>query len=266
MKIAKTFEEAWAAKEAEGFRYGADALEQVRLGWEMRGAQVATLLFQRDRSLDILRRALAELMSARAGAITESVMEWASRQLTALNHFEEDVRPPPARGPAAEPKADAPSLPADHLLPQRLTAARAFLRRALNELASGIITRSAVDWASMLLSELNSSEENEANLERRSRGGKEGVEGPCEGGSGSRPMLKEESPIPHSMFARLLERVSKLEYLHVWMDRDTSKEEDAFYEGVLKAVLAQGEAYRAGKELPKEGGRLPGSERFDGGL
>lgn len=29
------FDEAWARKEAEGYSYGQDALEQVRLGWEM---------------------------------------------------------------------------------------------------------------------------------------------------------------------------------------------------------------------------------------
>jgi hypothetical protein len=32
-----SFEEAWRLKEAEGYQYGQDALEQVRLGWEMRG-------------------------------------------------------------------------------------------------------------------------------------------------------------------------------------------------------------------------------------
>lgn len=30
-----TFEEMWAKKEAEGFQYGHDALEQVRFGWEL---------------------------------------------------------------------------------------------------------------------------------------------------------------------------------------------------------------------------------------
>jgi len=34
---AVTFEQAWAAKEREGYRYGRDALEQVRFGWELRG-------------------------------------------------------------------------------------------------------------------------------------------------------------------------------------------------------------------------------------
>ena len=32
----KTFEEAWAEMEAKGYRYGADALEHVRFGWELR--------------------------------------------------------------------------------------------------------------------------------------------------------------------------------------------------------------------------------------
>lgn len=31
----QTFEQAWAHKEAEGYQYGEDALEQVRMGWEM---------------------------------------------------------------------------------------------------------------------------------------------------------------------------------------------------------------------------------------
>lgn len=31
-----TFEEAWSLKELEGYQYGPDALEQVRLGWELR--------------------------------------------------------------------------------------------------------------------------------------------------------------------------------------------------------------------------------------
>jgi hypothetical protein len=31
----KTFEQAWAEKEAEGYQYGEDALEQVRFGWEI---------------------------------------------------------------------------------------------------------------------------------------------------------------------------------------------------------------------------------------
>ena len=42
----KTFEEAWADKEAEGYQYGRDALEQVRFGWELalaaRDAELAT--------------------------------------------------------------------------------------------------------------------------------------------------------------------------------------------------------------------------------
>lgn len=36
-----TFEEAWAKKKAEGYRYGPDALERVRFGWEMRASYEA---------------------------------------------------------------------------------------------------------------------------------------------------------------------------------------------------------------------------------
>jgi len=32
----KTFEEAWAEMEARGYQYGADALENVRFGWNLR--------------------------------------------------------------------------------------------------------------------------------------------------------------------------------------------------------------------------------------
>ena len=39
-----TFAEAWAAKEAEGYQYGDDALEQVRFGWEIRQAKVLAAL------------------------------------------------------------------------------------------------------------------------------------------------------------------------------------------------------------------------------
>jgi hypothetical protein len=34
-RAVPTFEQAWAKKEAEGYRYGHDALEQVRMGYEM---------------------------------------------------------------------------------------------------------------------------------------------------------------------------------------------------------------------------------------
>lgn len=32
---AETFEQAWAKKEAEGYQYGGDALENVRFGWNI---------------------------------------------------------------------------------------------------------------------------------------------------------------------------------------------------------------------------------------
>lgn len=34
-KQMRSFEEVWAEKEAEGYQYGHDALEQVRFGWEL---------------------------------------------------------------------------------------------------------------------------------------------------------------------------------------------------------------------------------------
>lgn len=38
-----TFEEAWAKMEAKGYRYGQDAIEQVRFGWELRDVEVDAL-------------------------------------------------------------------------------------------------------------------------------------------------------------------------------------------------------------------------------
>lgn len=35
VSTVRTFEEVWAEKEAAGFRYGRDALEQVRFGFEL---------------------------------------------------------------------------------------------------------------------------------------------------------------------------------------------------------------------------------------
>lgn len=39
----ETFKEAWAKKEAQGYRYSSDALEQVEFGWEMREAEIKRL-------------------------------------------------------------------------------------------------------------------------------------------------------------------------------------------------------------------------------
>lgn len=47
--VDSAFREAWALKEAEGYRYGHDALEQVRFGWDMAMAQA-------DRLTDALER------------------------------------------------------------------------------------------------------------------------------------------------------------------------------------------------------------------
>lgn len=37
-KRVPSFKEAWEKKKIEGYQYGADALEQVRMGWDMRAA------------------------------------------------------------------------------------------------------------------------------------------------------------------------------------------------------------------------------------
>lgn len=36
----KTFAQVWAEKEAEGYQYGEDALEQVRFGWDIAASHV----------------------------------------------------------------------------------------------------------------------------------------------------------------------------------------------------------------------------------
>jgi hypothetical protein len=48
----KTFKQAWAEKEAAGYRYGRDALEGVRFGWDMACAD-------RDEQIRVLREAMA---------------------------------------------------------------------------------------------------------------------------------------------------------------------------------------------------------------
>lgn len=47
-ETAGNFEQAWKEMEKLGYNYGADALESVKFGWEMRGAR-ADLLLQRIR-------------------------------------------------------------------------------------------------------------------------------------------------------------------------------------------------------------------------
>jgi hypothetical protein len=42
--VAKTFEEAWAEKEAEGYQYGEEALEQVRFGWDIAKSELTVEL------------------------------------------------------------------------------------------------------------------------------------------------------------------------------------------------------------------------------
>ncbi len=61
----KTFDEVWAEKEREGYRYGDDALEQVRFGWE---------LAQHARGEDAVELQLAELRSVLDSPQTEDFL------------------------------------------------------------------------------------------------------------------------------------------------------------------------------------------------
>lgn len=53
-----TFEEAWAKKEAEGYQYGRDALEQVHFGWKIREGYAVT----DQRRLEAMRKALQQIL------------------------------------------------------------------------------------------------------------------------------------------------------------------------------------------------------------
>ncbi len=56
-----TFEQAWAQKEAEGYQYGADALEHVRFGWELRqDAELVAAGVDIPAFLDKVRKRVAE--------------------------------------------------------------------------------------------------------------------------------------------------------------------------------------------------------------
>lgn len=52
------FREEWAKKEAEGYRYGSDALEHVRFGWDMAMAHIASR--KKPVELTDLERSIAE--------------------------------------------------------------------------------------------------------------------------------------------------------------------------------------------------------------
>jgi len=73
----KTFEQAWADKVSEGYDYGAEALEVVRFGWELRAAEelasgiaghealadaFADVALTRDVSKDAVVSSLADLL------------------------------------------------------------------------------------------------------------------------------------------------------------------------------------------------------------
>lgn len=98
----KTFEQAWAEKEAQGYQYGEDALEGVRFGWQI---HAETNRFDLAATLDLLdasnvspREAAAAL---RAGRTLEELCEERSRDAdeTAID---EEIRAH-ARGEAPDP-------------------------------------------------------------------------------------------------------------------------------------------------------------------
>lgn len=68
----KTFEQAWAEKERAGYQYGHDALEQVRLGWEMReqetGVEVKVVYLDGFAKLVVNGRGIADW---RIGALVD---------------------------------------------------------------------------------------------------------------------------------------------------------------------------------------------------
>lgn len=59
---AESFDSAWAEKEAQGFIYGHDALEQVRFGWEIRGSVVSA----KDKRIAELEAEVARLKAENA--------------------------------------------------------------------------------------------------------------------------------------------------------------------------------------------------------
>lgn len=60
-----TFEEAWARKEAQGYLYGRDALEQIKLGWRMAVEALAPLV-EKAGHYDSLCGRVAELEEYKA--------------------------------------------------------------------------------------------------------------------------------------------------------------------------------------------------------
>ena len=70
-----SFEDAWAAKEREGFQYGPEAVDNVRFGWELREA------CERE-----ARARLATLLGETSRGPEESIVA-AARRLVGTNHY-----------------------------------------------------------------------------------------------------------------------------------------------------------------------------------
>jgi hypothetical protein len=71
---AVTFEQAWAEKERAGYQYGEDALEQVRMGWDMAQAHGQQAFEHTEEQCDALRERLATA-EARVAAWADVIRE-----------------------------------------------------------------------------------------------------------------------------------------------------------------------------------------------
>jgi len=52
----KTFTQAWAHMEAQGYHYGTDELEHVHLGWNMAQREIANVLLELAQEIAQLKR------------------------------------------------------------------------------------------------------------------------------------------------------------------------------------------------------------------
>jgi hypothetical protein len=72
----EAFRAAWAEMEASGYQYGTDALEQVRLGWDMAMRRLSALESERDRGYMFLGRwqDFAKRLARRYGWVPDDVL------------------------------------------------------------------------------------------------------------------------------------------------------------------------------------------------
>jgi len=127
-KRVKTFIQAWAEKKAAGYEYGRDALESVKLGWDMACAD-------RDEQIRVLE---AQLQLERTAAENEGRM-LAEDHMTVerdLAAFREALAPAITHRKKAETDGGA-SISYHHCAVQYLDAALAVLAAVANKETSG---------------------------------------------------------------------------------------------------------------------------------